>query len=86
MTFKTINSYVIIKKRKEQSTQSGIVLTGSTDDYNQGEVVSVDPGNFIGLKEGDSVLFDQQKASVTLINGEKLFIVPEDQVFSILNG
>lgn len=84
--FNTINGYVIIEKKKESTTQSGIVLTNQTDDYNQGIVKSIDAGNFLGVNEGDEVLFDQAKASVALIGGNKYFIVPEDQIFSILKG
>lgn len=84
--FKTINGYVIIEKKKESKTQSGIVLTNQTDDYNQGIVKAIDEGNFLGIQEGDEILFDQAKASVALIGESKYFIVPEDQIFSILKG
>lgn len=86
MNYNPVNSFVLIKKPEAKQTSSGIVLTGSVDDFNQGEILSVDPSNYVGLQEGDIVLFDQAKASVTMINGEKLFIVPEDQIFSILKG
>ena len=84
MNYNPVNSFVIIKKPEAKQSTSGIILTGATDDANQGEVISIDPSNFMGLQVGDSVLFDQANASIARVNGEKVFIVPEDKIFSIL--
>ena len=75
----------------EKKTESGLVLSSSTDSstFKQGKVVKVGPGKREDgiiitpeVKEGDNILFSYGESII--VRGEKLYLIKEEDVAVIL--
>ena len=93
MTIKPLQDRVVIKMLEaEETTKSGIILTGAAQEKPQiAEIIAVGPGGIIDGKEvkmdlkiGDKVLISQYAGTKVKIDGEELIIVRQGDILAIV--
>ena len=93
MKIRPLGDRVVIKKLEaEETTKSGILLTGSAKEKpQQAEVVAVGPGGYVDgkeikmeLKVGDKVLFSQYSGTEVKIDGDEYTILKQDAILAVV--
>lgn len=93
MTIKPLFDRVVVKTAEaEETTKSGIILTGSAKEKPQiSEVVAVGPGGMVDGKEvtmqvkvGDKVLIGKYAGTDVKIDGEEYSIVRQNDILAIV--
>ncbi|HHW46031.1 MAG TPA: co-chaperone GroES [Clostridiales bacterium] len=93
MTIKPLFDRVVVKSvEAEETTKSGIILTGSAKEKPQvSEVVAVGPGGMVDGKEvtmqvkvGDKVLISKYAGTEVKIDGEEYSIVRQNDILAIV--
>ena len=93
MTLKPLSDRVVIKMvEAEETTASGIILTGSANEKPQvAEVLAVGPGGMVDGKEvvmqvkvGDKVITSKYSGTEVKIDGEDLIIVRQNDILAIV--
>ena len=93
MTLKPLSDRVVIKLvEAEETTASGIILTGSAKEKPQvAEVLAVGPGGMVDGKEvvmqvkvGDKVITSKYSGTEVKIDGEDLIIVRQNDILAIV--
>ena len=93
MTLKPLSDRVVIKMvEAEETTASGIILTGSAKEKPQvAEVLAVGPGGMVDGKEvvmqvkpGDKVLYSKYAGSEFKIDGEEVVIVRQADILAVV--
>ena len=86
MTVTPLKKKVLVAENKaEQTTESGIILDGTTSnrDSKQGTVLAVGPQVTL-VKVGDVILLEWNKAQVVKIGDAQRVIVDEDNIVAVL--
>jgi|688.fasta_scaffold546389_3 co-chaperonin GroES (HSP10) len=73
-----------VRREKEHTTSSGIVLGSSSDDTAPAEVIAVGPDCKQKLAAGDRVMPIWQRVQHVRINGEDLFGIDEQDIIGRL--
>ena len=93
MTIKPLGDRVVIKNvEAEETTKSGIILTGSAKEKPQvAEVVAVGPGGVVDGKEvkmtvkvGDKVLTSKYSGTEVKVDGEECTIVRQGDILAVV--
>ena len=93
MTIKPLFDKVVLKATvAEETTKSGILLTGSAKEKPQtSEVVAVGPGGLINgnevqmtVKVGDKVIVGKYSGTEIKIDGEEYMIVSQSDILAII--
>ena len=93
MNIKPLGDRVVIKKLEaEETTKSGIVLTGSAKERPQeAEVVAVDPGAMVDgnrvameVKVGDKVLYSKYAGTEVKVDGEEYTILKQEDILAVV--
>ena len=93
MNIKPLGDRVVIKKlQAEETTKSGIVLTGAAKERPQeAEVVAVGLGAIVDgkrvemeVKVGDKVLYSKYAGSEVKVNGEEYTILKQEDILAIV--
>lgn len=93
MKLKPLADRVVIKMiETEETTKSGIILTGSAKEKPQvAEVVAVGPGGVVEgkditmyVKPGDQVITSKYSGNEVKIDGEELIIVRQNDILAIV--
>ena len=93
MTLKPLLDRVVIKSvAAEETTKSGIILTGSAKEKPQmSEVIAVGPGGMVDGKEvtmtvkvGDKVITSKYSGTQVKIDGEEVTIVRQNDILAIV--
>ncbi|AYE34664.1 co-chaperone GroES [Clostridium septicum] len=93
MKIKPLADRVVIKKLEaEETTKSGIVLTGTAKERPQeAEVVAVGPGAIVDgkriemeVKIGDKVLYSKYAGSEVKVSGEEYTILKQEDILAIV--
>ena len=93
MTLKPLSDRVVIKMvEAEETTASGIILTGSAKEKPQvADVLAVGPGGMVDGKEvvmqvkvGDKVITSKYSGTEVKIDGEDLIIVRQNDILAIV--
>ena len=93
MNIKPLGERVVIKKLEaEETTKSGIVLTGSAKERPQeAEIVAVGPGALVDgqrvkmeVKVGDKVLYSKYAGTDVKVEGEEYTILKQDDILAIV--
>lgn len=93
MNIKPLGDRVVIKKlQAEETTKSGIVLTGAAKERPQeAEVVAVGIGAIVDgsrvemeVKVGDKVLYSKYAGSEVKVNGEEYTILKQEDILAIV--
>ncbi len=94
MTIKPLSDRVVIKmEAAEETTKSGILLTGSAKEKPQvADVVAVGPGGIVDGKEvkmtvkpGDHVLTSKYSGTEVKVDGEDYTIVRQSDILAIVD-
>ncbi len=94
MKLRPLGDRVILKRiNAEETTKSGIVLTGSAKEKPQeAEVLAVGPGFVDGkeikmeVKVGDKVMFSKYGGNEVKVDGEEYIIAKQDDILAVLEG
>lgn len=90
---KPLGDRVVLKRLEaEETTKSGIVLTGASKEKPQeAEVIAVGPGGFIEgnkvemeVKVGDKVLFSKYAGTEIKYAGEEVIVVKQSDILAIV--
>ena len=93
MKLKPLADRVVLKMiEAEETTQSGIILTGAAKEKPQvAEVMAVGPGGVVDgkdikmeLKVGDRVIMSKYSGTEVKIDGEELIIVRQSDVLAVV--
>ena len=93
MTIKPLQDRVVIKMLEaEETTKSGIILTGAAQEKPQiAEIIAVGPGGIIDGKEvkmdlkiGDKVLISQYAGTKVKLEGEEYTILSQNDILAIV--
>lgn len=93
MTLKPLSDRVVIKMvEAEETTASGIILTGSAKEKPQvAEVLAVGPGGIVDGKEvvmqvkvGDKVITSKYSGTEVKVDGEECTIVRQSDILAIV--
>lgn len=93
MAIKPLGDRVVIKSTEtEETTKSGIVLTGSAKEKPQtAEIVAVGPGGIVDGKEvvmnvkvGDTVLYSKYAGTEVKLDAEEFIIVRQSDLLAIV--
>ena len=94
MTLKPLSDRVVIKMvEAEETTASGIILTGAAKEKPQvAEVLAVGPGGIVDGKEvamqvkvGDRVITSKYAGTEVKIDGEELIIVRQNDILAVVD-
>ena len=95
MSLKPLFDRVVLKDAEiEETTKSGIILTGSAKEKPQvAEVVAVGPGGVVDgkevtmqVKEGQKVVYSKYAGTEIKIDGEEYKIVRQSDILAIVEG
>jgi chaperonin GroES len=95
MNIKPLADRVVIKMvEAEETTKSGIILTGSAKEKPQiAEVVAVGPGGVVDGKEikmelsvGDKVLMSKYAGTEVKLDGQEYIIVRQNDILAIVEN
>ena len=90
---KPLGDRVLIKmKEKEETTKSGIILAGASQEKPQvAEVIEVGPGEMVEgklqemyVKKGDNVIVSKYAGTEVKYEGEEYIIVKQDDILAIV--
>ena len=93
MTLKPLSDRVVIKMvEAEETTASGIILTGSAKEKPQvAEVLAVGPGGMVDGKEvvmqvkvGDKVITSKYSGTEVKVDGEEVTIVRQGDILAVV--
>ena len=94
MNIKPLGDRVVLKAaEKEETTASGIILTGNAQEKPQySEVVAVGPGKYddkgnlipMEVTVGQKVIFQQYAGSTVKIDDEEFTIVGQDSILAVV--
>ena len=94
MTIKPLGDRVVLKAaEKEETTASGIILTGNSQEKPQySEVIAVGPGKVddegktipMTVKVGQKVIFQQYAGSTVKFEDEEYTIVGQDSILAVV--
>ena len=93
MTLKPLLDRVVIKSvAAEETTKSGIILTGSAKEKPQmSEVIAVGPGGMVDGKEvtmyvkpGDKVIYSKYAGTEVKLDGEEDTIVRQSDILAVV--
>ena len=94
MKLKPLGDRVVLKMvESEETTKSGIILTGSAKEKPQvAEVVAVGPGGMIDgdlvkmeVKVGDHVITSKYSGTEVKIDGEEFLVVKQGDILAIVD-
>lgn len=93
MNIKPLSDRVVIKKLEaEETTKSGIVLTGTAKERPQEAlIVAVGPGAIVDgsrvamdVKNGDKVLYSKYAGTEVKVDGQEYIILKQDDILAIV--
>ena len=89
MTIKPLQDRVVVKMTEaEETTRSGIILTGSAKEKPEiAEVLEVGPGKTdvtMGVEKGDKVLISKYGGTTVKLDGEEYIIVKMDDILAVV--
>lgn len=88
-----LDDKVVLKKlQAEETTKSGIVLTGQDKEKPaQGEIIAVGPGGLVDGKEvkmqvkvGDKVVYSKYAGTEVELEGDKFLIVKQSDILAVI--
>ena len=87
MAIKPLQDRVVVKMTEaEETTKSGIILTGSAKEKPEvAEVIAVGPGKKDGVNKGDKVLISKYSGTNVKLDGEEFIIVKMDDILAVVD-
>lgn len=86
MAIKPLQDRVVVKMTEaEETTKSGIILTGSAKEKPEvAEVIAVGPGKK-DVNKGDKVLISKYSGTNVKLDGEEFIIVKMDDILAVVD-
>ena len=93
MKIKPLSDRVVIKMvEAEETTKSGIILSGSAKEKPQvAEVIAVGPGGMVDGKEikmevkvGDKVIYSKYSGTEVELDGDKFVVVKQSDILAVI--
>ena len=93
MTIKPLGDRVVIKNvEAEETTKSGLILTGNAKEKPQmAEVIAVGPGGVVDGKDvtmsvnvGDKVIYSKYAGNEVKLDGEEYIIVRQSDILAVV--
>ena len=78
------NKLAVVKLKSETQTESGIFIAKGVDSFDKAKVIAVGP-DVKGVKVGETVLINWNKASMSTIDNIPIYIVVEDEVVGVFD-
>lgn len=78
------NNVAIVRIKNSTTTESGIVLTKSTDEVDRARVIAVGP-DVEDIKENDVLLVDWNKTSMNKFDGIPIYVIKEEHVVGVFD-
>lgn len=83
---------ILIKTRKEEKTESGIILSSAEKEKNQiAEIIEVGKGGYIdghnieiSVKKGDIIIINKYSGTEIKYLGEDYLIIKQDDILAII--
>ena len=90
MAIKPLQDRVVVKMTEaEETTKSGIILTGSAKEKPEvAEVIAVGPGkkeDTIGVNKRDKVLISKYSGTNVKLDGEEFILVKMDDILAVVD-
>ena len=91
MTIKPLFDKVVIKNcQAEETTKSGIVLTGTAKEKPQfAEVVAVGPGTKeveMCVSVGQKVVYSQYAGTMVKLDGQEYIVISQNDILGVIEG
>ena len=93
MKLRPLGDKVVLKQMvEEETTKSGIILTGGTKEKpQQAEVIAVGPGGVVDGKEvemqvkaGDKVIYSKYAGTEVKLDGQEYIVVKQNDIVAIV--
>ena len=93
MKLMPLTDRVVLKQlAAEETTKSGIILTGTAQEHPQGaEVIAVGPGGMVDgkevvmqVKEGQKVIYSKYAGTEVELEGEEYIIVRQNDILAVV--
>lgn len=88
MAIKPLAGYVVVRREEvEDTTNSGIILTGDKEKPQRGEVLAVGPGKDGAQPQvsvGQKVIFKKYGPTEIDMDGESVLLLEESDIFAIV--
>ncbi len=93
MKVRPLQNRVVVKRdASDEKSPGGIIIPDNAKQpLTRGTVVAVGPGKFEGdrrvepdVKTGDRILFGKYSGTEVKLDGEELLIMPEDDVYGVI--
>lgn len=90
---KPVRNMILVSKRdSEEKTASGLYMVVAEEKVSTGTVIAVGSGHLtsggvtvpLEIKTGDVVAFNKNMATEITVEGQKLLLMREDQVYCVL--
>ncbi|NVK22627.1 MAG: co-chaperone GroES [Kangiellaceae bacterium] len=96
MNLRPLHDRVVVKRIEEEALSAGgiVIPDNAKEKANKGEVVAVGTGKALdngqvrelSVKTGDVVLFGQYSGQEVKVNGEKLLVLKEEELFAVIEA
>ena len=91
MTIKPLFDKVVIKNcQAEETTKSGIVLTGTAKEKPQfAEIIAVGPGTkdvTMAVSVGQKVVYSQYAGTFVKLDGEEYIVISQSDILGVIEG
>lgn len=82
--FVPIGKRYLVKVLQDDEIVKGVIITNQRKDHLRGQIIKAGTDPQIELKENDIIIFGSYAGHDIEIDGEKLVIVPQDQVMCVM--
>lgn len=96
MSLRPLHDRVVVKRIEEEALSAGgiVIPDNAKEKANKGTVIAVGNGKTldngevraVSVNEGDVVLFGQYAGQEVKVDGEKLLILKEDEIFAVFEA
>ncbi|WP_251358809.1 co-chaperone GroES [Kangiella sp. TOML190] len=96
MSLRPLHDRVVVKRIEEEALSAGgiVIPDNAKEKANKGTVIAVGNGKAldngdvraVSVNEGDVVLFGQYAGQEVKVDGDKLLILKEDEIFAVIEA
>lgn len=94
MSLRPLHDRVVVKRIEEEALSAGgiVIPDNAKEKANKGTVIAVGNGKALdngdvralAVKEGDTVLFGQYAGQEVKVDGDKVLVLKEEEIFAIV--
>ena len=83
MSFRPWGATILVKKKAEEKTESGIFVPTSKDEENKGTILRVGEPLRMKISEGDTALYKKSSGINVTLEGEQYLLIKEEDILGI---